>query len=94
METSAETVFRIIPEIRRIVMTELWIQKHTGMSTEFMMDTFHKKGHVVTIMKPNTTINFRHLPPSMRLLPPSFHGQLGRKCIMLTDTGDWKNYVV
>lgn len=94
MDTLGETVMRLVPEIRRIVMTELWIQKHTGMSTEFMMENFHKKGHVVTIMKPRTTINFIPSPPSMRILPPSFHGSLYQKCIMLTDNGDWRSCVI
>ena len=93
MESLGEKVFRLIPELRIMVLTELWIQKFTGMSTQYMLDTFHKKGRVVTIMKPRITVNFMPAVPSFRILPP-LSGCLHQKCLMLTDTGEWRSCTV
>ena len=94
MESIAEKVYRLIPEVRMLVLTELWIQKFTGMSTQYMLDTFHKKRHIVTIMKPDSTINFKSIPFSFRIIPTSLYGFLDKKCVVLSDNGTWVNKAI
>ena len=94
MESIAEKVYRLIPEVRLLVLTELWIQKFTGMSTQYMLETFHKKRCIVTIMKTDSRINFKSIPFSFRIIPTLWHGFLDKKCLVLTDNGTWVNKAI
>lgn len=89
----AEEVYRLIPSVRSMVDNELMIHKHTKHSTEYWLNEFVRKGHVVRLIcaqnkDPRVAITtaWQYSPYERKSYdPPSTY-------LMLKDTGEWKEY--
>ena len=90
----ADTVYRIIPQIRKMVDKELLIQKYTGNNSKYWNEEFVKKGYVVRlIFKSNKTLQYLSIASSWNYSPYEVGSKdTETKYVKLQENGEWYEY--
>jgi hypothetical protein len=90
----AEEVYRIIPQIKKIVDKELLIQKYTGHTSKYWTDEFVKKGNFVRlIFTSNKAVPYLAITSSWNYSPYEVGSKdPEKKYVKLQENGEWYKY--